>query len=74
MNRDFQAMTKPSDAMVAAVASLLYHENTNHQFGTPKTHLDALEHIVAMRGGLQGFSNDSRLLLQKICRHVLRVV
>ena len=74
MNQEFETMTSPSDAMVAAVASLLYHENTNDQFGTPKTHLDALERIVGIRGGLQGFSNDSRVLLQKICRSVLHAV
>lgn len=61
-------MTRPSDVMVAAVASLLYHENTNDDTGTPETHLNALDHIIAIRGGLQNFSLDSKLLVQKICR------
>ena len=68
MNREFNAVTIPSDPMVAAVASLLYHENTSDQIGTPIMHLDALERIVAIRGGLQSFSVESTLLLQKIFR------
>jgi hypothetical protein len=68
MNREFKMVTVPSDPMVAAVASLLYHENTSDQMGTPVMHLDALERIVAIRGGLQNFSVESTLLLQKICR------
>lgn len=68
MKREFETTQVASDPMVAAVASLLYHENTNDQRETPKMHLEALQHIVAARGGLEGFSVDSRLLVQKICR------
>lgn len=71
MNREFRDITMPSDPMVAAVASLLYHENTGHQLSSPKMHLDALERIVTIRGGLQCFPVESKLLLHKICRYVL---
>ena len=61
----------PSDPTVAVVASLLFHGNIVYQFGTPKTHLDALERIIAMRGGTESFSAESTYLVQKICRWVI---
>lgn len=68
MNKELQNMKTPPDPVVAVVASLLFHENVIYQFSTPKTHLDALERMIAMRGGLGSFGPESRVIRQKICR------
>ena len=67
INQDLQEVHTPSDPMIAVVMSLLVHENLTYNFGTPKMHLDALERMIELRGGIDHLTKDW-LLLHKICR------
>lgn len=57
----------PSDSTVAAVMSMAIHEDLIGHPGRSRVHVEALQHIVELRGGITHFT-DNQLLLQKICR------
>ena len=57
----------PSDSTVAAVMSMAIHEDLVGHPGRSKVHLEALQHIVELCGGITDLT-DNQLLRQKICR------
>ena len=67
INQALRSRDALSDGTVAAVVSLTIYEDLKREPGSTSVHLDALERIVNLRGGLGGL--DSNLpLVQKICR------
>ena len=67
INRDLEKTRIPSDSTIAVTVSLTIHEDLRYQFGTTKMHLNALERMVNLRGGLDRFS-ENWILSQKLCR------
>jgi hypothetical protein len=59
----------PSDGTIAAVMSMAIHEDLRGQPSRSKVHIDALERMVELRGGINQFEVN-RLLVQKISRQV----
>jgi len=57
----------PPDSTIAAVMSMAVHEDLRGQPSRSKVHVDALERMVELRGGI-GWFRDHQMLLQKICR------
>jgi hypothetical protein len=57
----------PPDSTIAAVMSMAIHEDLRGQPSRSKVHVDALERMVELRGGI-GWFIDHQMLLQKICR------
>ena len=69
VNVDLTHHSKPSDSTVAVIVSLAVHENLTAQFGVSKLHLEALERMMEIRGGIEAFASNW-VLWHKICRHV----
>ena len=57
----------PADSTVAAVMSMAIQEDLRGQPLRSRVHVDALERIVELRGGIPELEHD-KLLVQKICR------
>jgi hypothetical protein len=57
----------PSDSTISAVMSMAIHEDLKGQPDRSKIHVDALQQLVQLRGGIAQF-RDNKLLLQKTCR------
>jgi hypothetical protein len=58
----------PSNSTTAAVMSMALHEDFRGQPKRSKVHIDALEQLVKLRGGVEAF--EAVGLLHKICRSV----
>jgi hypothetical protein len=58
----------PSDPTIAAVLTLALHEDLRGQPGRSKVHIDALQRMVELRGGITQFGS-SHVLIHKICRY-----
>lgn len=67
VSQNLQRRGIPSDGTIAAVMSMAIHEDLTGQPQRGKVHLDALERMVKLRGGIAQFE-ATRILLQKICR------
>lgn len=67
IKQNLEKNSPPSDSTVAAVMSMAIHEDLIGHPGRSKVHVDALQHIVELRGGITHFT-DNQLLLQKIYR------
>ncbi|KAK6519943.1 hypothetical protein TWF506_000237 [Arthrobotrys conoides] len=66
VNEKLKKEGTPDDATVAVVMSITMHNNLLRAPGGAKVHLNALQRMVELRGGLSSF--PTTLLLQKICR------
>jgi hypothetical protein len=69
INKELEMTKDPSMGTVASVMSLVMHENLFGMVGKSKLHLQALERMVIMKGGLGAFESNMSLL-HKICRLV----
>jgi Fungal specific transcription factor domain len=67
IKQNLEKNSTPSDSTVAAVMSMAIHEDLIGHPGRSKVHVEALHHIVELRGGITNFT-DNQLLLQKVCR------
>lgn len=67
INSELETQTVPSWGTIASVMSLAMHENLFGMVGKSKLHLQALERMVQLRGGLEMFEERIPLLF-KICR------
>ncbi|KAF3937522.1 hypothetical protein ABW19_dt0208379 [Dactylella cylindrospora] len=67
INHNLQSEEVPSDATLAAVMSIAMHSNLLRASGIARIHVDALQRMVELRGGLEA-SRIHPILLQKICR------
>jgi hypothetical protein len=67
INRDLEKEGTPSDPTMAVVVSLAVHENLLAHFGVSGVHLRALDRMLKIRGGIEGFSSNW-VLWHKICR------
>ncbi|KAK6331200.1 hypothetical protein TWF696_003265 [Orbilia brochopaga] len=67
INENLTREGTPSNATIASVMSVAMHHNIRRAPGAAKVHLDALELMVEMRGGVDMFTFH-RMLLQKLCR------
>jgi len=67
INNNLEKGKTPSNATVAAVMSICMHHQLLGETGASKIHLDALDHMVGLRGGIEEFSMHLTLL-HKICR------
>ncbi|KAF3904478.1 hypothetical protein AA313_de0202647 [Arthrobotrys entomopaga] len=70
VNRNLREEAIPSNATVAVVMSITMHNNLLRAPGGAEPHLNALQRMVEMRGGINQFAAPSRMLLHKICRYV----
>lgn len=68
-NRDLQLRRTPTDADMAVVVSLAVHGNLEASFGVSKVHLEALNRMLELRGGIEEFSTNW-VLWHKFCRLV----
>ncbi|KAK6539159.1 hypothetical protein TWF694_009403 [Orbilia ellipsospora] len=68
VNRNLREEIVPSNATVAVVMSITMHNNLLRAPGGAEPHLNALQRMVEMRGGINQFAAPSRMLLHKICR------
>ena len=67
INRNLQTQGMPSDSTIASVVSMAIHEDLRGQPGRSKVHMDALQQMVKIRGGITQF-RASRVLCLKLCR------
>lgn len=67
INQNLQQHGIPSEATVAAVMSMAVHGQLFGRYEKSKVHLDALERMVELRGGLEHFEG-TLALLHKLCR------
>ncbi|KAF3923873.1 hypothetical protein ABW21_db0208221 [Orbilia brochopaga] len=67
INENLTREGMPSNATIASVMSIAMHHNILRASGSAKLHIDALERMVEMRGGVHIFASH-RMLLQKLCR------
>ena len=67
INADLERTKTPAWGTIASVMSLTMHENLFGMTGKSKVHLQALERMVHLRGGLHVFEEHAALL-HKICR------
>lgn len=67
IKQNLEKYRTPPDSTIAAVMSMAVHEDLRGQPGRSKVHVDALERMVELRGGIDWFK-DHQMLLQKICR------
>src|SRR3954452_4154204 len=58
----------PSDATIGAVMSMALHEDLRGHADRSKVHMDALQRMVELRGGLTQIA-DNRVFLHKIYRY-----
>lgn len=70
LNQNLQDNVTPSDATIASVMSMAIHDDFNGHSERGKVHLDALQLMVNLRGGMAQFEAN-HLLTQKICRYEL---
>lgn len=70
INEYLKTNQEPTYGIAASVMSLVMHENLFGMTGRSQMHLDALERIVHLKGGLKAFQRH-RVLLHKILRYVL---
>lgn len=70
IRRNLEAHGAPPDSTVAAVMSLAIFEDLNGQPFRSKVHINALQRMVELRGGLTEFGATParRMLIHKICR------
>ncbi|KAF3220783.1 hypothetical protein TWF679_008973 [Orbilia oligospora] len=66
VNEKLKKEGTPDDATIAVVMSITMHNNLLRAPGGAKVHLNALQRMVELRGGLSSF--PTVLLLHKICR------
>jgi hypothetical protein len=67
INNDLKRYHTPSLGIVTAVMSLSMHENLFGMTMKSKLHLDALERMVEIRGGLKSIEHYTAIL-HKVCR------
>ncbi|WPH04598.1 Hypothetical protein R9X50_00749000 [Acrodontium crateriforme] len=67
INQNLQQTRIPADSTVTVVTALTIHEDLRRENFASRIHLDALEKMVKMRGGIDAFDNN-QFLLNKICR------
>ena len=67
INAELEASDVPSWGTLASVMSLTMHENLFGMKRKAKLHLQALERMVKLKGGL-GVFEEHEALLHKICR------
>jgi hypothetical protein len=56
----------PSDSTIAAVMSMALHEDFRRQPSRSRVHIDALQRLIELRGGVKAL--EAVVLLQKVCR------
>jgi hypothetical protein len=61
----------PSDPTIAAVLTMALHEDLRGQPGRSEVHIDALQRMVELRGGITQFGSN-HVLIHKICRYNFR--
>jgi len=59
----------PSDTIIAAALSMAIHEDLNGQLDRGTLHLDAVQRMIELRGGIDQLEHNP-ILLHKICRCV----
>lgn len=69
INMALQQDAMPSDSTLATTVSLTIHEDLVREMSRSRIHLDALERMVELRGGMDRL-NTIPLLRQKICKYV----
>lgn len=62
-----KASAMPSDATLGAVVSMAIHEDLTGHPERSKAHMDALQQLVGMRGGIDLVGTNQMLVL-KLCR------
>lgn len=67
INQNLQKHGEPSDSTIAAVMTMAIYEDLRGHPSRSKVHIDALQGMVELRGGIAGLEGN-RVLLQKICR------
>jgi hypothetical protein len=67
IKQNLESNGTPSDSTVAAVMCMAIHEDLRGHPCRSKVHVDALQRIVELRGGIAQFAGN-RVLVQKICR------
>jgi hypothetical protein len=67
VNEDLGRSADPSIGTIASVMSLAMHESLFGMVGKTRMHLQALERMVELKGGLEAFEYHTTLL-QKVCR------
>jgi hypothetical protein len=67
IRQNIQKNATPSNATIAAVMSMAIHEDLKGHPDRSKIHIDALCHLVELRGGLDEFE-AIQVLVQKMCR------
>ncbi|EPS44381.1 hypothetical protein H072_1586 [Dactylellina haptotyla CBS 200.50] len=68
VNENLKQQKTPSDSTVAVVMSITMHNNILRAPIGAEPHLNALQRMVEMRGGIEQFEAPCRMLLHKICR------
>lgn len=68
IKQNLQKNGTPSDSTVAAVMSMAIHDDLRGQPDRGKVHVNALQRMVELRGGITQFEAN-RALVQKICRY-----
>jgi hypothetical protein len=71
INENLQKDEKPTDGTIAAVMSLAIHEDLQGNPDRSKLHVDALERLIELRGGLTQLDNIQ--LQRKICMLVTKI-
>ena len=72
ITRSLQEHDQPPVATVAVVMGLTIHEELLARPINTKVHMDALDTMVRLRGGVTSFQ-EYPILMQKIFRYVLRL-
>jgi hypothetical protein len=67
IRQNIERNVMPTNATIAAVMSLAIHDDLKGHPDRSRVHVDALERLVKLRGGLEDFEAE-QVLLQKICR------
>ncbi|KAF2096856.1 hypothetical protein NA57DRAFT_42558 [Rhizodiscina lignyota] len=66
--RNLQTDKIPADSTIAAVMSLAIHDDLRGQPARSKVHIDALQKMVQIRGGITEFLPRDHYMIHKICR------
>lgn len=72
INQSLQTDRIPSDPTLASVVSMAIHEDLRGRPGKGKIHMDALQQMVEIRGGIAQLSAN-RVLCLKLCRSAVLV-
>jgi hypothetical protein len=67
IKRNLQTHRIPSDSTIASVVSMAIHEDLRGHPDRSKVHIDALQRMVEIRGGIAQFRSN-RALCMKLCR------